>query len=382
MDKNSNPKSVDNRQAIDGRAAGGVLTIDLTALQHNYKVLSTEARPAMTAAVVKADAYGIGVRQAAPALYQAGCRMFFVAQLIEAFELRPCLPDDAKIAVLNDIQPGMEAATAAAGFIPVLNSLPSAMAWLALCRQQQRKLPAMLQLDSGMSRLGLDAQEAAALIANPEIFAQADILYILSHLACSDDPASTMNPTQLATLKNWLAALADIPVSLASSGGLDLGADYRFDLVRPGIALYGVDPHAHIPARLRPVVGLAARVIQTRQVEAGARIGYGGTYTAQQPAHVVTVAVGYADGWHRALGNRGWGWFGGQRLPIIGRVSMDSMTLDATALGPAAPQRGDLIELIGPHQTLQDVARDAGTIAYEILTSLGHRYDRRYMTSG
>jgi alanine racemase len=367
---------------IDGRAAGGVLTINLDALQHNYRLLRAGAKPAGTAAVVKADAYGIGAGQAAPALYEAGCRMFFVAQLIEAFRLRPYLPADAEIAVLNDIQPGMEATAAEAGFLPVLNSLSSVEAWEALCREKGRRLPAMLQLDSGMSRLGLDAAETRKLAANPEIFNRADIRYILSHLACSDERANSMNRKQLASFKKLLKKLPAAPVSLANSGGIYLEKAYRFDLVRPGIALYGVDPHGLSPSRLQPVIRLEARVIRTCHVPAGVRIGYGGTYTTMQPAQVATVAVGYADGWLRSLGNCGSAFFSGHRMPVIGRVSMDSMMLDVTALGKAAPRRGDLVELIGPNQPLEHVARDAGTIPYEILTSLGHRYDRHYIRSG
>lgn len=370
-----------NSGAIDGREAGGVLTIDLDALQHNYKVLRSQTKPAVTAAVVKADAYGIGAARAAPALYEAGCRIFFVAQLIEAFRLKPYLPGAARIAILNDIQPGMAPVTADAGFIPVLNSLPSVKSWIALCRKRKQKLPAMLQLDSGMSRLGLDAKETGQLIRMPEIFKHADICYILSHLACSDECDNAMNDAQLKCLEKLLAKLPAAPVSFANSGGIDLGADYRFNLVRPGIMLYGVNPQGRPSPQLRPVIRLEARVIQTRQVKTGAKIGYGGTYLAAQPTQVATIAVGYADGWLRSLGNCGSAYFCGQRLPVIGRISMDSMTLDVTALGKAAPRRGDLIELIGPHQPLEAVARDAGTIPYEILTSLGHRYDRHYIIS-
>jgi len=367
--------------SIDGRAAGGVLTIDLDALQDNYRRLCAEAKPARTAAVVKADAYGIGMAGAAPALYDAGCRLFFVAQLIEAFQLKLFLPSDATIAVLNDIQPGMEAATADAGFVPVLNSISSVKAWGTLCRKRRQKLAAMLQIDSGMCRLGLDTKEIKQLVADPEIFRLADIQYILSHLACSDECASDMNPNQLAILKKLLKKLPAAQISLANSGAVYLGKDYGFNLVRPGIALYGVDPHGQSPSRLRPVIRLEARVIQTRRVPAGAKIGYGGTFVTKRPAHIATLAVGYADGWHRSLGNRGAAYFAGKRLPVIGRISMDSMMLDVTALRKAAPQRGDLVELIGPNQTLEDIARDADTIPYEILTSLGHRYERRYIRS-
>ncbi|RCL02257.1 MAG: alanine racemase [Candidatus Tokpelaia sp. JSC189] len=366
---------------IDSGAAGGLLIIDLDALQDNYRRLCAEAKPARTAAIVKADAYGIGAAQAAPALYKAGCRLFFVAQLIEALQLKPLLSPDATIAILNDIHPGMETTTADAGFIPVLNSLSSIEAWGDLCRKRREKLPAMLQIDTGMCRLGLDIKEIKQLVADPEIFNLADIYYILSHLACSDDSANNMNYTQLITLKKLLKKLPTAHVSFANSAAVYLGKDYRFDLVRPGIALYGIDPHGQTPSRLQPVVQLKARVIQTRSVPAGLKIGYGGTFLTKYPTQIATLAVGYADGWHRSLGNRGAAYFAGRRLPIIGRISMDSMMLDITTLGRKGPQRGDLVELIGPNQMLEDIARDADTIPYEILTSFGHRYERRYIQS-
>ncbi|RCL02406.1 MAG: alanine racemase [Candidatus Tokpelaia sp. JSC161] len=361
------------------QAAGGILTINLFALQRNYKLLMSIAKPASIAAVVKADAYGIGARHAAYALYQAGCHIFFVAQLNEAMQLKSFLPNHAQIAILNDVQPGMETKTAAAGLIPVLNSLSSIKAWSALCQKKKRKFPAMLQLDTGMSRLGLNEKEVKKIAKNPEIFHYAKIAYLLSHLASDDICDSQRNIEQLASLEKLLAILPKSSVSFINSSGLALGPSYRFDLVRSGIALYGIKSQKDLPFCLQPVVKLEARVIQTRYVPAGTRVGYGGTYQTTQESKITTVSVGYADGWLRSLSNSGSAYFLGKRMPIIGRISMDSMTLDATALGALAPSRGDLVELIGMNQSLENVAHDAGTIPYEILTSLGKRYDLRYI---
>ncbi|AQS40876.1 MAG: Alanine racemase [Candidatus Tokpelaia hoelldobleri] len=363
----------------DERACGAVLSIDLDALRHNYLTLCQQARPAQVSAVVKADAYGTGANHVAPVLYEAGCRVFFVAQLAEAFSLRKILAPDATIAVLNDIQPGMAAATAEAGILPVINSLDSAAEWLALCRSRQQKLPALVQIDTGMARLGLSLAELAGTDTLHDLFSAADIRFIISHLACGDEPDSSMNAAQLEHFKNLIAALPARPLALANSGGVFLGKDYCFNLVRPGIALYGIDPLKRRKTPLRPVVRLEARVIQTRQVPAHTKIGYGSTFTTQRPSWVSTIAVGYADGWLRCLSNKGAAWYKGTRLPIIGRVSMDSITLDTTALKKAPLKRGDLVELIGPQQSVEDVARDAGTIPYEILTSLGPRYARHYL---
>lgn len=363
-------------------ACGAVLTIDLDAITENYKTLLNKVSPTECAAIVKADAYGLGVEYVAPALYEAGCRMYFVAQLVEALRLRHMIPNDANIAVLNGIQPGTEELTAQAGIIPVLNSWEAIIAWQALCNEKSKKLPAIIQIDTGMSRLGLDSDELHLLIANPSIFQDADIKLIISHLAVSDIIQSPSNPAQLALMTKALAKLPPCKVAISASGGILLGTDYHFDMVRPGIALYGVDPHGNNPAIVKPVVELSARIIQTRKVPKGSAVGYGGTFIAKRSSIISTISVGYADGWHRALSNKGAAYFHNHRLPIIGRVSMDSITLDTTELGENAPKPGDLVELIGKHQSLDDVARDAGTIPYEILTSLSHRYERIYLRNG
>ncbi len=357
-------------------AAGGVLTIDLAALRHNYRTIAARVAPARAAAVVKADAYGLGADKAAPAFYAAGCRDFFVAHLGEAVALKPFLPADATLYVLNGLQPGTEAAAAREKIVPVLNSLEQVENWRNLAQSLGSTLPALLQVDTGMSRLGLSAKELDRLANDPSLLDGIEIKYVMSHLASGDEPDNPANAAQLAAMKAALARLPKAPVAFANSGGSFLDRGYHFDLARPGVALYGVGPAG---GGIRPVLTLSARVIQVREIEPGAAVGYGGTFVAERPMRIATIAVGYADGWLRALSNRGSAYFGDVRLPVAGRVSMDSITLDVSALPEGTLKLGSLVELIGPHQTLDDVARDSGTIPYEILTALGHRYARVYV---
>ncbi|MBA8843331.1 alanine racemase [Ochrobactrum sp. RH1CCR137] len=359
-------------------AAGGVLTIDLAALRHNYSAIARHIAPTRAAAVVKADAYGLGASRVAPAFYDAGCRDFFVAHLGEAIALKPFLQPDATLYVLNGLQPGTEEACARDGILPVLNSLEQIENWGALAARQGRKLPALLQLDTGMSRLGLSASEFERLLENFALLDNIDIKFVISHLASGDEPENAANARQLANMTALLVRLPKLPVAFANSGGSFLDKSYHFDLARPGVALYGVGPENEVV----PVLTLSARVIQVRDIDKGAAVGYGGTYVAEGPTRVATIAVGYADGWFRSLSNKGSAFFGDTRLPIIGRVSMDSITLDVSALPEGTLKLGSLVELIGPHQRLEDVARDCDTIPYEILTALGNRYARVYVESG
>lgn len=369
-----------NGQILD-IAAGGRLTVDLGALAANYRQLARRAAPARTAAVVKADAYGLGALKVAPALEAAGCEDFFVAHLSEALALRPALRPASRLYVLNGLQPGAEAACAAAGVTPVLNGLEQAWCWRDLAAALGRPLPAAVQVDSGMSRLGLSPAEVDRLADEPGFFAHVPAALVMSHLACSDEPGRASNDDQRRAFHALAGRLPPAPLSLANSGGVFLGAVFHGDLVRPGVALYGAAPSIGRPNPMAPAVRLHARVIQVREVAAGQGVGYGLTYARDAPGRIATVAVGYADGWPRSLSNRGAAFFGGVRLPIAGRVSMDSMTLDVTALARRGARLGlgDEVELLGPHQTLEEVAEQAGTIAYEILTNLGRRYRRDYL---
>ncbi|GGC46051.1 alanine racemase [Chelatococcus reniformis] len=363
-------------------AAPGVLTIDLAALTRNYLALRERLTPARTGAVVKADAYGLGAARVAPALYGAGCRDFFVAHLDEALALKPILAPDARLFVLNGLLPGAEEPCAAAGVIPVLNSLEQVANWSAAARVHGAELPAVLQVDTGMSRLGLAAAELARLAGDPGLRRDLRLLFLISHLASADEPESPQNADQLDAWRRAASAFPGLDLCFANSAGILLGASYHGMLARPGIALYGGVPAAGAAGVTSPVVRLEVRVIQTRTVPAGTRVGYGGSHVTAGAARLATLAAGYADGLPRHLGGRGAAYCGATRLPMVGRISMDSLTVDVTALPPGALGLGSLVEIIGPHQSLEEVAAAAETISYEILTRLGHRYQRRYRPAG
>jgi alanine racemase len=353
------------------RVAMTRLTIDLGAIVRNYRRIVARAPASVVAAVVKADAYGLGAGPVTAALVAAGCEHFFVAHVSEVVAVREAAPAGTPIYVLNGLAAGAEAECAALGAIPVLNSLSQLAAWRG---------PAILQVDSGMQRLGLSPPEVERLVAAPELLGDIDLRYIMSHLACADEPGSPANAAQRDRFAEICGELPPAPRSLANSGGAFLGTDYHFDLLRPGIALYGGNPQPGIV--MEPVVSLTASIIQTRAVPAGTGIGYGLTASAREPRTIATIGVGYADGWPRRLGGRGSAFVGNARVPIVGRVSMDSMLVDVSDIADDARQPGAPVELLGPHQTIDDVAADAETISYEILTQLGTRYARDYAGGG
>ncbi|WP_156678493.1 alanine racemase [Sphingomonas profundi] len=356
------------------------LTVDLPAIVANFALLAKRAAPAPLAAVVKADAYGLGAVPVALALKQAGCTCFFVAELSEAITLLPHIGAGCDLYVLNGLRPGAEEACADLGAVPVLNALDQAERWSALAGDRGTRLPAAIQVDSGMSRLGMTSEDVDALLDRPEILGRLRPLLLMSHFACADDPAAATNGQQIARFRAISARFPAMARSLANSAGIFLGDEARFDLARAGIALYGGTPQEGRDGEMARVVDLRVPIIQVRELPAGAGLGYGLTGAAERARRIATVATGYADGWPRRLGNVGSGFVGGVRVPIVGRISMDSMMFDVTGLPDTAVAPGAMVELLGPNQGIDDVARDAETIAYEILTQLGRRYVRRYIT--
>lgn len=356
--------------------AGALLTIDLAAICSNYRLLRERIGRTECAAVVKADGYGLGAARVAPALAASGCRHFFVAHLDEAIALRPYLPEEAALYVLHGSPPGVEQELLTHRLIPVLNSLQQIDAWTTAARAGGRALPAIVQVDSGMSRLGLSPPELAAVVNDPRRLDGIDIKYVMSHLACAEQQDQAMNAEQLTRFAEARRRLPKAPASFANSSGIFLGADYHFDLARPGAALYGVAPIAGAPNPMQQVVRLQGKVIQVRTVEPGALVGYGGTYRAPSTRRIAAVSVGYADGYLRSLSNRAHVYVGEIAAPLVGIVSMDTITVDATELPALEP--GGLVDLINDRHTVDALAREAGTIGYEILTSLGGRYYREY----
>jgi alanine racemase len=351
------------------------LEIDLDAIAANWRLLDA-MHPGETGAAVKADAYGLGAAQVAPALLQAGCRSFFVAHLSEGLALRPLLPG-AMLAVLHGLLPGEAGEFVAHDLLPVLTSLGDAQLWRAEAKRQGRKLPAILHADTGMSRLGMPPAEIAAIAHDPTLLEGIGVVILLSHLISSERPEAETNFAQLQRFNALRGKFPGVKTSLANSSGMFLGLSFFTDLARPGAALYGLNPTPGAANPMRPVVRLTARILQIRTIEAGETVGYNATWTAPRRSRIATVAAGYADGLPRALSNRGTARFDGHPVPLVGRVSMDLATFDVTDHPKA--KAGDSLELIGPAHDADALAAEAGTNGYEILTSLGRRYPRRYV---
>ncbi|WP_246138436.1 alanine racemase [Nitrospirillum bahiense] len=361
--------------------AGAVLAIDLDAIAGNWRVLRDHAqrsgRAVECAGVVKADGYGLGAVPVATALAGAGCRSFFVADLEEATTLRAALPD-ARVLVLHGPAAGTEREMAALGLTPVLNSLDDIARWRATAVALDRPLAAYIHIDTGMNRLGLDDRGARHLAADPALLTGLTPAGWMSHLASADVAGDGLAAEQDARFRAHLARLPGAPASLAASSGIFREPALLHDLVRPGAALYGVNPTPEAPNPMAPALRLLGRILQVREVPAGATVGYGATYRTTAPARLATIAVGYADGYFRALGSSGHVTIAGVRASVVGRISMDLLSVDATRVPPEALVPGAFAELIGPDRPLDDVAADAGTIGYEILTGLGRRFCRVY----
>ncbi len=340
------------------------LQIDLGALAANWRALdAASGAECETAAVVKADAYGLGIAPVARTLQAAGARTFFLAVAEEGAAARAALGPEARIMVFSGHMAGDAAAIRAHALVPMLNSLEQ-------MTRHFRELPGHpfgVQLDSGMNRLGVEPAEWQAV--REMVVARRPAL-VMSHLACADEPGDPANGRQLASFLDMTAGL-DVPLSLGATGGILMGRDYHFDMTRPGIGLYGGLPFA----AARPVAHLHAPVIQVRHVEPGEIVGYGGTWTARRPTRVATLSAGYADGIIRAMGNAARLWHGDTPCPLVGRVSMDLLTADVSGV-EGVP---DTLEVLGAHNRIDDIAEAAGTIGYEILTSLGARYHRDHI---
>jgi alanine racemase len=353
------------------------LTVRLGAVADNYRTFRRLAGPAAVAAVVKADGYGMGAQMIAPALASAGCDSFFVARLAEGVALRRHLPQ-SRIFVLDGAAPDAVPGLVSHNLIPVLNSLADIAVWQAAAATARQILEAVVHVDTGMSRLGLPSYEVSVLAAEARTrLAGLNLSLVMSQLACADEPASPMNPAQLSRFRAALAMLPPAPASLAASAGILLGPDYRFDLVRPGVGLYGANPRGAGENPMKTVAVLTARILQVRDIDKGEAVGYGATWAADGPRRIATLAIGYADGILRSASNRGVAAFRGKLMPYVGRVSMDLVTLDVTGLLDE-PRAGDEVELLGDCVSLERLADAAGTNAYEILNRLGRRVPRHY----
>lgn len=364
-------------------SARAVLTVDLMSLRANWARLNEASGRAECAGVIKADAYGLGLGPIARALTNEGCKTFFVASTEEGRAAREVQPG-AIVYVLDGLLPGAEAHYSGFDLRPVLSSLAQVRDWAAYCRARGQKLAAGIHIDTGMHRLAMPEYELRQLVmSDPEILQTFELTLVMSHLACADEPKNPMNERQRERFNTLRALLPPAPASLSNSGGTFLGRNFHFDVVRPGIALYGGRAHEGTPNPMRTVVRLTARILQIQQVAAGETIGYGATYRVQRPSRIATIACGYADGFLRALsvstGQAGpVGFIGEHPVPIVGRVSMDFITVDVTDVPEELARRGGWVEVMGERVTVDDLTDQAGTIGYELLSRLGPRVHRIY----
>ncbi len=356
---------------------GPQLAIDLSALQENYRRLKEAFSDRECAAVVKADAYGRGVEAVAPALAAIGCQRFFVATLEEGIQLRNILPDHT-IAILHGVGPKEEAAFIQHRLTPVLNSTAQIERWHEAVKDT-REARSILHLDTAMARLGLEQSEWTALAEQKEMIDACRIGLIMTHLACASEPDHPSNPEQLERFREALTCFPGLPASMVNSGGIFLGDDYHFDLARPGCALYGINPtHLLTPNPVTHVATLSAPILQIRTLEQDQAVGYGATKTLPKGSRLATLALGYADGILRHFSNHLSAYAGDVKLPLVGRVTMDMISVDVTDIPEGTLNEMDRIELINAQQDVNAVAGMAGTIGYELFSRLGKRVRRTY----
>ncbi|MCW8196840.1 alanine racemase [Proteobacteria bacterium 005FR1] len=358
------------------------LLIDLDALVGNWQLLRATAPDADCAAVVKANAYGLGAAAVTRALQQAGCRSFFVATAAEALALADVVSAESRIYIFNGLRSTEVDDCRAQGFIPILSTLDQAECWWQANRRDQRILACGIQVDTGMNRLGLELREWDLLRKR---YGAADLgaSLIMSHLACSEEQNNPLNALQLKRFLDIVAAARSwapgIEASFANSGGVMLGADYHFDQVRPGIALYGGNPETRRPNRFSSVVHLRLPILQLRRVGADGSVGYGALTPVKSGAMLATVQGGYADGLLISQSGQGFGEVAGIRVPMVGRISMDLTVFDVSAVPDAVWENQDrYIEVLNRNLTIDEMAAAAKTISYEVLTRLGQRFGRRY----
>jgi alanine racemase len=363
---------------------GGILSINLKNLHKNYKIISSFASRSITSATVKSNGYGLGLDKVAKTLYSAGCRVFFVSHLSEAIILNDVIESkNIIIYVLNGLPKNSIDEYVKGGFRPVIGSLDELHDWANY--SGKKKLPPIaLNIETGFTRLGLypnDLIKVASVIKGKK---NINISLIMSHLACAEDKNSNMNAEQLNLFKKAAEVFPNIPRSICNSAGLFCGENYHLELVRPGISLYGGYEGMLKCVKLHPVVSLHAPIIQIKEVSRGVRIGYGATYKFNKKTLVGLVSIGYADGLIRSLSTNDGNKYGadlfinGIKTPIVGRISMDITAIDLTNVPIENCKRGELVEIIGQNQNIDQLSKNAGTISYELLSRLGFRFKRVY----
>lgn len=363
----------------------GILTVDLGAIQANWRLVCSRLNSqASASAVIKANAYGLGAAQVGPALYRVGCREFFVATLEEGLAARPYLPPDAEIYVLGGARPGAEETFLTERLRPVLSTLTAVRRWQSACLSARKAGCSAIKIDTGMARLGLSGAEWHQLKAEPETLLGCNPVLFMSHLACADELGHPANKSQLQAFQSYCAEVKNlipaIRCSLANSSGIFLGSAWHFDQVRPGASLYGVNPRPESNNPMKPVVQLDLPVLQLRRLETSAGIGYGHTIQAAADTHLAVVAGGYADGLNRTIGRqKAQGYFQDHLVSVVGRISMDTTIFDLGDMSLPDDEAGQYIRVLGDDLTVDVMQQRTRALGYEVLTSLGSRYQRRYL---
>jgi alanine racemase len=377
--------TVDARMSGTLASATGTITIDLGQIAANWQALAAKVAPARCGAVVKANAYGLGADYVIPALARAGCMTFFIATPEEAEAARRLAPS-AEIFALDGLVGASAAQFARHDVKPALSTLDDVVAWSALCKTRGKKLAAGVHIDTGLNRLGLPVRDVRRLAAEPGLMTGVTLDLVMSHLASADNPRDPKNRHQLLAFETLSALFPGVRRSLAASDGLMLGPSYHFDLVRPGYAIYGGQA-SQAPAPVKAAVTVSARILAVADVMPGETVGYSATWRAKRPSRIATVAAGYADGIPRSASAPdgrpgGHVLIMGHMAPVVGRVSMDLVTIDVTDLPDGAARAGEFAMLIGEGLTAEDAGFSAGTIGYEILTRLSPRFTRLYIEDG
>ena len=363
--------------------AGAELTVDLAAIRCNYKKLQSKlGRGTELGAVVKADAYGLGASKIAPALARAGCKTYFVATLDEGVALRAVV-GGAAIYVLNGLVGDEVEEFFVHRLRPVLNSMDQVARWCdkGKLKKTNNVAPA-LHIDTGMNRLGIAMEDVQSFLRGP--YKSLSLSLLMSHLACAEEALHPLNQAQLARFNRAVKILRPsfengIAISFVNSSGIFLGSDFHFDLARAGAALFGINPTPDQANIMSEVLNLKAKIVQVRRVDSPMTVGYGAAHQVKEAARIATVPVGYADGFIRSLGGRATAYIGEFCVPVIGRVSMDAITLDVSAIPVNLAQPGAIVNLIGGRRALDEVAFEAGTIGYELLTRVSGRIPRVYL---
>ncbi len=375
-----NSPAPDTRLPETWAQGSGRLLIDLDAVASNYRILRDKMAGKACGACVKADGYGLGMDKIAPVLAREGCVDFFVSFLEGGIRLRAMLPDARhKIHILTGLAGGKPADFIEHGLVPVLNCRKTIDDWLEYGANTNTSAPANIHMDTGMLRLGLTPSEITAITTEPDVLKRLNLDMIISHLACADEADNPKNREQRDWFAKVYASFGASRASLANSSGIFLGPDYHFDMARPGAALYGINPTPNAPSPVRQVVRLQGKILQVRSVDSPQTVGYGATYRFSEPGRIATLGVGYADGFLRSLSDNATAFIGDTPVPIIGRVSMDMIAIDISHIEDHLCTPGKAVDLIGPHNDVDALAHEAGTIGYEILTSLGGRYQRTYL---